>query len=188
MTNTVPLLLIDVDGVLSPQALTKAARVQRVKRGFCEIEWRSRFVYPPSTKWTPLYSVALNRKHGEMLSRLSIELDIELAWGTLWASNANRIISPALGLPRLPYVDFWTHSSNSSSWKWSAVADFAAGRPLVWVDDGFGDAHARRAASGFDRSRRGLPTLLQSIDPVVGLRWSDIESIREWYRVVQLAW
>lgn len=187
MTNT-PILAIDIDGVLSPLTWSKTGRKTMFKRGFRPVEWRQKFVYPENSKWCPYSDLYLHPQHGKMLAQFSARHDVELIWCSLWADNANRIVSPALGLPRLPFVDFHGHSSGSEVWKWDAVAEYAAGRPLAWLDDGFSDAAKRRALSGFDHSRRNLPTLLKEIDPYVGLGNLDLVEVLAWLRMLAHAW
>ena len=77
-----PLLLLDVDGVLSP---TGGA----VPRGF---ELRS----------TPTYSVVIRPDHREWLRTLSEEF--ELVWASTWGDAANRVYGEIHGIGALPVI------------------------------------------------------------------------------------
>jgi len=66
----------------------------------------------------------------------------DVVWATTWEHKANEAISPLLGLPRLPVVEFGT-SRSGDTWKLAKVAERAGDRPLAWVDDElFADARA----------------------------------------------
>ncbi|HEU5100341.1 MAG TPA: HAD domain-containing protein [Roseiflexaceae bacterium] len=136
-----PLLLLDVDGVLIPYAAPEqpAGFQQHVLQG--EQVW-------------------LAPHHGAWLRPLCDRF--QLVWATGWEHEANRLIAPILGLPELPVIEFerdvWGRFS-----KLPTLARFAAGRPLVWIDDELTDA-ARAWAAG-----RAAPTLLLDADPATGL-------------------
>ena len=68
-------------------------------------------------------------------------------------------------------------SDSGPGWKFPAVARFAYGRPLAWVDDDFelrSDAKARFLA------RRDPPTLLVPVAPSVGVTDDDLAGIERW--------
>jgi hypothetical protein len=189
MTNTTPILAIDIDGPLNISAHTKAARKARSANGWIDTPWRSQLVRVPGSPWTPLSELWLHPDHGAMLAEFSACHDVELVWCSLWQKNASSIVSPVLGLPRLPHVSFDDHPRHDL-WKWPAVIDYAAGRPLAWVDDSFSQPRkvAQRQASGFDRARRNLPTLCHEVDPYVGITDLDLAVIGEWVTTFRLAW
>jgi hypothetical protein len=188
MTNTTPILAIDIDGPLNPRAHNKAEIKNVLARGFRSVPWRNQVSYVPGSTWIPYSNLFLSPKHGGMLRAFSIEHDVELVWASLWEHNANTIVSPALGLPRLPWVDFHGHRAGSKLWKFPAMQSFAAGRPLAWLDDSFTHHARKRAASGFDNSRRNLPTLLHEVDPYVGIQMHDLEAVAAWLKTARLAW
>jgi hypothetical protein len=68
-------------------------------------------------------------------------------------------------------VDGW-----NEAWKWPAVASYAEGRPLAWLDD----EHDRLGASEFARQRDGTPTLLVHVDPRQGLGSAHLAEVRGW--------
>ena len=82
--------------------------------------------------------------HAEQLQRLSALYT--LVWATTWTSDANRLLSPLLGLPDLPYVDWpqrlldrHPRQGRNGSWKTPYLAAWldkhAPSRPWVWLDD-----------------------------------------------------
>jgi hypothetical protein len=136
-----PLLLLDVDGVLNPYAAPGQPDGFEQHLLLDELVW-------------------LAPQHGAWLRPL---LDrFELVWATGWEHNANQLIAPILGLPALPVIEF-PREADGRFFKLPTIARFAAGRPLVWIDDELTDeAHAWAAA-------RALPTRLVDADPAIGL-------------------
>lgn len=65
-------------------------------------------------------------------------------------------------------------------WKWQAVAEFGAGRPLAWLDDDFGQFGSSRGT--FGEQRGSLPTLLHTISPRVGITADDLDVVERWAR------
>lgn len=186
----IPILAVDVDGPLNVSAYSKADRKLRAQRGFRSVtRWQHLVVRRPGSTWFPFSELWLHPDHGSMLAEFSAAHDVELVWCSMWEGSANRVVAPAVGLPRLPFVDFHGHPVRDQ-WKWPAVLDYAAGRPLAWLDDSFGRPSkvAARAASGFDRARRNLPTLLQEVDPCVGLTSWDLDTVASWLVTARLAW
>lgn len=182
---TTPILAVDIDGPLNVSAYSKAARKRLARRGFQPVTgWQKRVRRPPGSTWYPLSELWLHPDHGAMLAEFSARHDVELVWASLWEANANRVIAPVLGLPRLPYVDFHAHPERRW-WKYPAVAAYAAGRPLAWLDDSFGRKHA---PAGFARARRNLPTLLHAVDPAVGVTDADLDTVASWLHTARLAW
>jgi HAD domain in Swiss Army Knife RNA repair proteins len=179
------LLLLDVDGPLNPYAAKPHARPPGYET----------FRLTPSGEWHTGREarrrggvrVWLNPGHGALLRGLAAECGLELAWATTWLHEANTRIGPAIGLPELPVIEFpdadlddqhgWR---GDGAWKWPAVARFAAGRPLAWLDDEHGTERFRRARSAFDRARAGAPTLLCHVDPRQGLRPEHLAAVRTW--------
>lgn len=167
-------LAIDVDGPLNPYA----AKPHKRPAGY--ETWR----YTDHGDWYggkdahrhKDMRVWLNPGHGQMLLDLSRHIEYELTWLTTWADEANRLIGPATGLPELPVIPI----APGGRWKWPGVADYAAGRLLVWIDDDHDHADYRAGRSFFDRSRHGLPTLLCHVDPAIGLQRRHIDEIWTW--------
>lgn len=130
--------------------------------------------------------VWLRPDHGAMLLGLARDIGFELVWATTWQRDANTMIGPVIGLPELPVVVFTDHPGTLEGWKYPAVRDYAAGRPLAWLDDDFGAAAHLNAWVTFMRERTGTPTLLHQVDPRIGITDADMIAIREWAARVDL--
>lgn len=152
-----PLLLLDVDGPLN---------AYDGRRGL-DHTWRR---YKLNG-----YEVYLNRKHGPMLLAACETAGLELVWATTWEHDANDMIGPRIGLPKLPVVEW---GFNAIEWKFNGVLDYAAGRPLAWLDDDFG--HHVRERAWFEGERGDAPTLLHHVDPTVGIVQADLDAVIEW--------
>jgi hypothetical protein len=96
-------------------------------------------------------------------------------WATGWEHDANRLIGPILGLPQLPVIEFQRDEAGRFT-KLPTIMRFAAGRPLVWIDDELTDA-ARAWANG-----RTPPALLIDADPAIGLTEEIVAAIAAFLR------
>lgn len=163
MTNTCPLILLDVDGPLSPHDASP------IPVGFVEHQVESPG-YGPRTVW-------LNVEHGPALLALAEETGAELAWCSMWQYNASAVIGSRIGLPVMPFVLFDGCSRFVEAWKYPRVSEFAAGRPVVWFDDEFARPEFLAAHEAF-ASARVEPTLLHHVDPRVGLTEVDYDAAR----------
>jgi hypothetical protein len=152
-----PLLLIDVDGVISLFGFDHHA--------------------PPAGRYQLVDGIAhfLSETAGGHLRRLAEEFD--LAWCTGWEEKANEYLPFVLGLAGpLPYVPFDDGARPSDAhWKLGAIdRHVEPSRPLAWVDDAHDEA-CRAWAAG-----RAAPTLLVTTDPAVGLTDAEVEALLEW--------
>jgi hypothetical protein len=156
-----PLLLLDVDGVLSLFGFAPDRR-------------------PPGTMMLvdglPHH---LSTEAGRLAAGLSESFD--LVWCTGWEDRADDHLPAALGLPKgRPHISFdamrETHPTDGTRhWKLNAIDAYAgADRPLAWVDDGFDNSCRAWAAA------RSGPTLLVATDPAVGLTAADAEQLAVW--------
>ena len=159
-----PLLLVDVDGVISLYGFDPARR--------------------PDGRFELVDGIAhfLSATAGEHLRALSSEF--ELAWCTGWEEKANDYLPRALGLPApLAHVTFGREAGRDRAhWKLAAIDRYAgSARPLAWIDDAH-DSRCRDWAAG-----RSAPTLLVTTDAASGitgahvaelLRWATNESVR----------
>ncbi len=154
-----PLLLIDVDGVISPVG--------------------------PSTAWPDFTSVddapyllQVSRGMGERLRALPATR----AWLTSWDHLANEWVAPALGWNPLPIVTWpgGPAGPRSNDLKADGLKEVLARldtRPerIVWLDDVLGaDGSLRRLGQ---QVLGDIPHLLIAPDPTIGLTPADIDCI-----------
>ena len=127
----------------------------------------------------------LDRAGNPLLDRLDpddgrrlLALGCQLVWATTWMAEANEVISPRLGLPYLPVVE-WPDDDEDPEhglhWKTVFLSRWAAGRPFVWLDDETTDADRRWVAA-----HHPGPALLQRVDPYEGLTEADFSAVRQW--------
>jgi hypothetical protein len=152
-----PLLLIDVDGVISLFGFDPAR--------------------PPAGCFQMVDGIAhfLSATAGEHLRQLSDEF--ELAWCTGWDEKANEYLPLALGLPaELPLVIFDdSDRPPSAHWKVAGITAWVPpSRPLAWVDD----AHDHRCHAW--AAERTAPTLLVTTDPAAGLTEEHVTELLAW--------
>jgi HAD domain in Swiss Army Knife RNA repair proteins len=154
-----PLLLVDVDGVISLFGFDPAR--------------------PPAGQFLTVDGIAhfLSATAGEHLRRLSAAF--EPAWCTGWDEKANEYLPHALGLRApLPHVDLADCTPEiSGHWKLAAIDRYAGpDRPVAWIDD----AHDERCSSW--AAARRAPTLLISTDPATGLTEEHVDELLAWAR------
>lgn len=149
-----PILLVDVDGVLNPW-----------EAEFCPVGYAEYEFFPGER-------VMLCPAHGELLT--SLAESFELVWATAWEHNANRLISPVLGLPQLPVVEFPLSGRDLYFRKLPSVIEAVGDRPCAWIDDVHLPDHYEWARG------RGVPTLIVDIDPAEGLTRAVAEQLARW--------
>jgi hypothetical protein len=152
-----PLLLIDVDGVISLFGFDTAA--------------------PPAGRFQLVDGIAhyLSATAGGHLLELSETF--ELAWCTGWEDRANDYLPLALGLPGgLPVVTFDDLARPAGAhWKLAGIERFAGpSRPLAWIDDAHDDGCRAWARA------RPAPTLLVETQPAVGITDKHVEQLLAW--------
>jgi hypothetical protein len=153
---TRPLLLIDVDGVISL---------------FGGFETRPSGVVPIQVEGIPHL---LSRRAASALRELCSTF--ECVWCTGWEERAGEHLPGLLALPRgWPCITFPDRPEIAAHWKLAGI-DAHAGpdRPLAWVDDAHDEACREWAR------RRSAPTLLLEIDPTVGLTEEHAAELRRW--------
>jgi hypothetical protein len=156
-----PILLVDVDGVISLFGFTSSDR--------------------PAGTWvivdgSPHLISSAAAEHLQTLGD-----DFELVWCTGWEEKANEYLPPLLGLPaELPFLSFDQNPGRGHAhWKLAAIEAYAGpDRALAWVDDALNDAC--RAWAG----ARGAPTLLVETRPEVGLGAADVSLLTGWARAL----
>jgi hypothetical protein len=154
-----PLLLLDIDGVIS-------------LFGFSPL-------HPPAGSFHAIEGLPhfLSAAAASQLHRLADAF--ELTWASGWEDRANDHLPHLLGLPGpLPFLRFGRSKGAGSSmrahWKLDAVDSHAGRRPVAWVDDAF-DASCERWAA-----QRAAPTLLLWTEPAVGLTEAGTEELIGW--------
>jgi hypothetical protein len=173
---TKPLLLVDIDGVLSlfgtPGAAGAAALAPvpgpagadgAISGSFHAIDGIPHFL--SSTAASHLLRLAGS---------------FELVWASGWEEKANEYLPRLLGLPEsLPFIPFSQRTSvgartTHAHWKLDSVTAYVGQRPLAWVDDAFNPACHEWA------SARRAPTLLVSTVPAQGLTAREAQTLLQW--------
>ncbi|GIE85943.1 hypothetical protein [Actinoplanes regularis] len=103
----------------------------------------------------------------------------DLVWATTWMEEANEVISPRLGLPELPVVE-WPDEGpvDGLHWKTAFLVRWAAGRPFVWLDDEVTDADQRWVTAHHPGR-----ALLRRVHPFNGLVDADFAAVRAWIMI-----
>jgi len=152
-----PLLLVDVDGVISLFGFDPSR--------------------PPEGRFELVDGIAhlISATAGEHLRTLLDRFD--LVWCTGWEEKANEYLPPALGLPgSLPHLALHRNVGRSHAhWKLDAIDRYAGPRrPLAWIDDALG-AECEAWAS-----RRAAPTLLVGTVSSVGITGEHVGELIGW--------
>ena len=174
-----PLLLVDVDGVISLFGFPSQAPPEGA------MHWIDGIPHF-------LSAVAARELRG-------LADDFELVWCSGWEERANEYLPHLLGLPRdLPFLRFGrsagtgdataaglpgaaagtaTTTTTRGHWKLDAIDGYAGRRPLAWIDDAFDEpCHAWARA-------RPAPTLLVPTIPALGLTEREALILREWHAI-----
>lgn len=146
--GALPLLLLDVDGVLFPMG-GRADAAQAAVPGHPHLR----------------YGVKTRGR----LARLSCAF--RLVWATSWEHEANAVVAPLFGLPPLPVIVFEDKARLGESWKLPAIRAFVRDRPCAYVDDDIG-----RDALSWMRER-DEPTLVLPVRGDRGLGADDVEEL-----------
>ena len=174
-----PLLLVDIDGVISLFGFPPSARPEGA---FHSIDGIPHFLSTNAAR--------------HLLDLVSI---FELVWASGWEEKADEHLPHLLGLPRaLPCLSFRRDmhgmagadaeaegtGTTRAHWKLDAIEAFAGPhRPLAWIDDAFNDACHEWAKA------RLAPTLLVRTEPHEGLTqreamqltaWAGSEAVAQW--------
>ena len=164
-----PLLMVDIDGVLSLFGFSPGDPP----------EGSLHFI-----EGIPHFLSAAAARH--LLALVSL---FELVWCSGWEEKADEHLPHLLGLPRgLPHLSFGGRSDAGDAgdtgaaasksihghWKLAAIDAYAGIRPLAWIDDCIDDAcHAWAEA-------RTAPTLLVQTAPTQGLTEREAARLRAW--------
>jgi Swiss Army Knife RNA repair-like protein len=152
----IPLLLVDVDGVISLYGFDLDARPDGT---FENVDGIHHY---------------LSAAAGEHLRALSERF--EMVWCTGWEEKANDYLPYALGLPGpFPFLTFaGSPGAAPRHWKLDAIeARAGPHRPVAWIDDDHRDC-------GEWAAHRPAPTLLVTTDPAVGITTAHVEELLDW--------
>ncbi|WUU83946.1 HAD domain-containing protein [Streptomyces cellulosae] len=151
-----PLLFLDLDGPLIPFGAP----------------------HPPPPAATADDGNPLLARLDPALGARLLALGCSLVWATTWREEANDVVAPRLGLPRLPVLD-WPEADEPGPrglhWKTRPLVEWAGGRPFVWVDDEIGAVDRQWVAAAHPG-----PALLHRVDPARGLQDSDFRALTDW--------
>ena len=158
MKPAAPLLLIDVDGVIS-------------LFGFGQTE-------PPPGRFTFVDGIPhyISEHAGALLARL--HPTFECVWCTGWEDRADEHLPYLLGLPRgWGHLKFAQEPVPAAHWKLSAIEAYTGPeRAVAWIDDAHDDTCEAWAA------RRPGATLLIGTDPAVGITDEHVTQLLGWAR------
>jgi hypothetical protein len=187
-----PLLMVDIDGVLS-------------LFGFPVHD-------PPDGSWHAIDGIPHFLSATAARNLLALVSLFELVWCSGWEEKADEYLPHLLGLPRdLPHLSFarradvgsasgamaggTAHSAGAGDhpagvaagksihghWKLAAIDAYAGVRPLAWIDD-----HIDAACHAWAQAR-AAPTLLVQTSPELGLTEREVGQLRAWARALALA-
>lgn len=155
-----PLLLVDIDGVISLFGFQPGARPEGA---FHSIDGMPHLLSTAAA--------------GHLLALVSV---FDLVWCSGWEEKAEEYLPHLLGLPAgLPFLSFERDVGGSTTprahWKLDAIDAFAGPeRPLAWIDDAFNEA-----CHGWASARKG-PTLLVQTAPERGLTQREAQRLTDW--------
>jgi hypothetical protein len=166
-----PLLLVDIDGVISLFGAPVGALGGAVAAGAAEPVEGSFH----SIEGIPHFLSATAAAH-----LLALEKLYELVWASGWEERANEHLPHLLGMPpQLPFLRFeravgGRSRHSTAHWKLAAIDEFAGERPLAWVDDALNEACEEWAAA------RPAATLLVRTEPEAGLTTREARVLEAW--------
>jgi hypothetical protein len=158
-----PLLMVDIDGVISLFGPFVQPPAQPVEGSFHSVEGIPHFL--SSTAAAHLLD----------LSEL-----FDLVWASGWEDRAGDHLPHLLGVPSgLPFLRFERDVGGRAPhtrahWKLAAIDAYAGARPLAWIDDALDDACREWA------SARSAPTLLVQTAPERGLTGREAQLLAAW--------
>ncbi len=155
--NAKPVLLIDVDGVIS-------------LFGFAQDR-------PPNGAYHWVNGILHFISDGAGKRLVRLEQAYELVWATGWEETANEYLPHLLGLGReFPCLSFDdVPRFGVAHWKLSAIDRYVGTRrPVAWIDDSIDDGCLDWAAT------RPGPTLLVRTDCHTGIRDDHVNELLAW--------
>ncbi len=166
-----PLLLVDIDGVLSLFGPPRQEGTQPPAGAAAEPRHGPVEGTFHSIDGIPHFLSATAAAH-----LLSLVEHFDLVWASGWEERAEEHLPRLLGLPPgLPFLRFERSPGRSHAhWKLAAIDAYAGLRPLAWIDDAFNQACHEWAGE------RPSPTLLVSTVPQEGLTAREAEVLAAW--------
>lgn len=164
-----PLLLLDVDGVLCPFGRGVPSLSQDKYPGFTFCADRNVYV---------------SQANAERIVRLQDSFAVH--WCTGWDEAANEIIGPLHGFRHFPVCRTLTDAVDLAQpihWKLGAIEDYVGYRPYAFVDDHINDYGIQY---GQERTARGIPTLWMPTRSDEGLTDEHVQSLEAWASEVYL--
>jgi len=166
-TSAQPVLFLDVDGVIS---------IFGFPQGFGLAPGDASFDDRPPGAFHSINGVLhyISSGCGRYLEQLAGRF--ELVWATGWEETANDYLPHLLGLPDpLPCLTFDGRlRPGAAHWTIEAIEEYAAGRPLAWIDDNLDDSCYRWARE------RGSATLIIETVRHEGMREQHVERLLDW--------
>jgi HAD domain in Swiss Army Knife RNA repair proteins len=163
-----PLLMVDIDGVISLFGGGHAGIAGGIDQGA-----------PPEGIFHSIDGIPHFLSCSAATHLLSIAEDFDLVWASGWEEKAEEYLPRLLGLPSgLPFLRFersrGAGRSINGHWKLDAIGAYAGTRPLAWIDDAFDEScHAWADA-------RPEPTLLVQTAPARGLTTTEARQLTDW--------
>jgi hypothetical protein len=152
-----PLLLVDVDGVISLFGFAQDRRPEG------QFHWVNGVLH------------YISAQAGDCLRRLADSFD--LVWATGWEETANEYLPRLIGLPNeLPCLRFDEYAVfGSAHWKLGAIEAYTGPtRPTAWIDDSLTEACHTWASS------RPGPTLLVETESDKGIEEEHVQQLLAW--------
>ncbi len=159
-----PLLMVDIDGVISLYGGPGAGLRGTRPGSFHSIDGIPHFLSADAAA------------HLLDLAEL-----FDLVWASGWEEKADEYLPRLLGLPAgLPHLSFERFPGRANAhWKLDAIDGHAAGRPLAWLDDALNEECSAWALA------REAPTLLVQTDPRLGLTDVEATLLSDWARSIR---
>jgi hypothetical protein len=169
-TGEKPLLMVDIDGVISLFGFTGQA------------PWTERST-PPAGSFHTIDGIPHFLSPAAAAHLLTLAADFDLVWASGWEEKAEEYLPRLLDLPSgLPFLRFERSPGRSNAhWKLAAIEEHAGSRALAWIDDAFNDACYAWADA------RSAPTLLVQTAPERGLTSEEARLLVDWARELSSA-
>lgn len=164
-----PLMLLDVDGVLNAFQY-RPAETDQPADAYTDLH-----EYDVPTDFGRTYRFWTSPTLIAEIAALHATGTVDIAWLTTWENQANTHAARVLGLPTFPVAA--TRGGRFSDYYWKARAGLEAmqlGRPVIWIDD------TEVTPTEIDAYRESdVPHLLIAPDPAVGLTRTHMDDVRQ---------